>query len=138
MDGIPAKLLVVEDEPDLLRLMVHILGAAGFTVIQAYGGEDALRKVKVHHPDLIVTDLAMPRMSGVEIIEKVKRDPETQAIPCIAVTAYMWDQIASAASEAGCDGFVPKPFNGPRLLQEVTRFVPLPGKMRAADPRTRG
>jgi CheY-like chemotaxis protein len=138
MDGTPAKLLVVEDEPDLLRLMVHILGTAGFTVIQAYGGEDALRKVKLHQPDLVVTDLAMPRMSGVEIIERVKRDPETQAIPCIAVTAYMWDQIASAASEAGCDGFVPKPFNGPRLLQEVTRFVPLPGKMRAAGTPTRG
>lgn len=132
MDGEPAKLLVVEDDPDLLRLLVHILEAAGFAVIQAYGGDDALRKVRLHRPDLLVTDLAMPRMSGVEIIERVKRDPETQAIPCIAVTAYMWDQIASAASEAGCDGFVPKPFNAPRLLQEIVKFVPLPGKMRAA------
>ena len=137
MDGEPAKLLVIEDDPDLLRLLVHILGAAGFNVIQAYGGEDALRKIKLHHPDLIVTDLAMPRMSGVEIIERVKRDPETQAIPCIAVTAYMWDQFASAANEAGCDGFVPKPFTGPRLLQEITRFVPLPGKLRAAAPSAR-
>ena len=134
MDEAAAKVLVVEDEPDLLRLVVQILGVAGFTVIQAYGGEDALRKIKLHHPDLIVTDLAMPRMSGVEIIERVKRDPETKGIPCIAVTAYMWDQIASAANQAGCDGFVPKPFNGPRLLQEVAKFVPLPGKMRASGP----
>lgn len=137
MEAAPAKLLVVEDEPDLLRLLVHILGAAGFNVIQAYGGEDALRKIKLHHPDLIVTDLAMPRMSGVEIIERVKHDPETQAIPCIAVTAYMWDQIASAANEAGCDGFVPKPFTGPRLLQEIAKFVPLPSKVRATGPAPR-
>jgi CheY-like chemotaxis protein len=137
MDGAPAKVLIVEDDPDLLRLMEHILGAAGFTVIKAFGGEDALRKVKLHHPDLVITDLAMPRVSGVEVIEKVKRDPETRTIPCIAVTAFMWDQISSAAGDAGCDGFVPKPFNGPRLLQEIAKFVRLPGKMRAAGPPAR-
>lgn len=128
----PARLMVIEDDPDLMRLMTHLLQAAGFDVVRAYGGEDALRKLKQHAPDVIITDLAMPRMSGVEVIERVKRSPEGAAIPCIAVTAYMWDQIAHAASQAGCDGFVGKPFNGPKLLAEVTRFVPLPGKMRAA------
>ncbi|MFN8644936.1 MAG: response regulator [Candidatus Binatia bacterium] len=131
MDGVAAKIMVVEDEPDLLRLVVQILTNAGFVVIQAYGGEDALRKVKLHRPDLIITDLAMPLMSGVEIIGRVKRDPQTQAIPCIAVTAYTWDQIASAASDAGCDVIVPKPFTAPRLLQEIAKFVPLPLQVRA-------
>lgn len=130
----PPRIVVIEDDPDLMRLMVHILNAAGFTVVQAYGGEDALRKVKMHRPDLIVTDLAMPRMSGVEVIERVKRDPETAAIPCIAVTAYMWDQIASAAGQVGCDGFVGKPFNGAKLLAEIGKFVPLPDRVRAARP----
>jgi CheY-like chemotaxis protein len=131
LDG-PARILVIEDDHDLMRLMVRILEGAGYVVTPAYGGEDALRKVRMQPPDLVVTDLAMPLMSGVEVIERIKRSPDSAAIPCIAVTAYMWDQIASAASQAGCDGFVAKPFNGPKLLAEVTKFVPLPGKMRAA------
>jgi CheY-like chemotaxis protein len=129
MDAGPAKILVVEDDPDLMRLITHTLKTAGFEVIQAYGGEDALRKVKTHAPDLILTDLAMPRMSGVEVIHQVKRDPETREIPCVAVTAFMWDHIAQSASQVGCDSFVSKPFNSVRLLQEVAKYVPLPDKV---------
>ncbi|MBX3025413.1 response regulator [bacterium] len=127
-----AKILVIEDAHDLMRLMVRILESAGFTVIQAYGGEDALRKVRTHHPDLVLTDLAMPLMSGVEVIERIKRTPESASIPCVAVTAFMWDQIASAAGRVGCDGFVGKPFTSATLLAEVAKHVPLPTKMRAA------
>lgn len=127
-----ARILLVEDAHDLMRLMVRILESAGYTVIQAYGGEDALRKVRTQHPDLVLTDLAMPLMSGVEVIERIKGDPETASIPCVAVTAYMWDQIATAAGRAGCDGFVGKPFNSAKLLAEVAKHVPLPAKMHAA------
>jgi CheY-like chemotaxis protein len=127
-----ARILVVEDAHDLMRLMVRILDSAGFTVIQAYGGEDALRKVRTQHPDLVLTDLAMPVMSGVEVIERIKRDPESASIPCIAVTAYMWDQIATAAGRAGCDGFVGKPFNSAKLLAEIAKHVPLPTAVRVA------
>lgn len=62
---------------------------------------------------------------------------ETGAARILVVTAYMWDQIASAASQVGGDGFVPKPFNGPKLLAEIAKHVPLPGGMRAAAPVTR-
>ncbi len=123
--------MVVEDDPDLMRLLNHILKAAGYHVIQAYGGEDALRKVKLHKPDLILTDLAMPKMSGVEVIHQVKSDAHTKSIPCVAVTAFMWDHIAQSASQVGCDSFVSKPFNSVRLLQEVVKYVPLPGKVPA-------
>lgn len=132
------RIMVIEDAPDLMRLMVHILQGAGFRVVQAYGGEDALRKVKLHKPDLIVTDLAMPKMSGVEVIERIKHDPETAHIPCIAATAYMWDQIASSASQAGCDGFVAKPFDSLRLLHEVSKFVEPPLKAGARTPPAAG
>lgn len=132
MDGAVAKILVVEDDPDLMRLITHTLRGAGFEVVQAYGGDDALRKVKLHRPDLILTDLAMPRMSGVEVIHQIKSDPDTAEIPCVAVTAFMWDHIAQSASQVGCDSFVSKPFNSVRLLQEVSKYVPLPTK---APPR---
>jgi CheY-like chemotaxis protein len=126
-----ARIMVIEDDADIMRLLSHTLQAAGFTVVQAYGGEDALRKVKSHKPDLILTDLAMPKMSGVEVIEHVKRDPETKHIPCVAVTAFTWDHLAQSAGQAGCDGFVSKPFNAVRLLQEVAKHLPLPGKLPA-------
>lgn len=121
--------MVIEDDIDLMRLLSHTLKSAGFNVIQAYGGEDALRKVKSHKPDLIVTDLAMPKMSGVEVIHHVKTDAETKHIPCVAVTAFTWDHIAQSANQAGCDSFISKPFTSVRLLQEVAKYVPLPGKL---------
>jgi CheY-like chemotaxis protein len=124
----PGKIMVIEDDPDLMRLITHSLKAAGFAVVQAYGGDDALRKVKTQWPDLILTDLAMPRMSGVEVIERLKRDIDTKHIPIVAVTAYMWDSIAQSAGSAGVDGFIAKPFNSVRLLQEVTKYVPLPAR----------
>jgi CheY-like chemotaxis protein len=125
----PPKILVIEDDVDLMRLISQMLKSAGFQVIQAYGGEDAFRKLKLRRPDLILTDLAMPKMSGVEIIQEVKNDPDTRDIPCVAVTAFTWDNIAQSASQVGCDSFVAKPFNAVRLLKEVAKYVPLPGKM---------
>jgi two-component system cell cycle response regulator DivK len=124
-----ARIMVIEDDPDLMRLLGHTLTSAGFNVVQAYGGEDALRKVKSHKPDLILTDLAMPKMSGVEVIHHIKSDAETKHIPCVAVTAFMWDHIAQSASQVGCDGFIAKPFSAVRLLQEVAKYVPLPAKL---------
>ncbi len=118
------KILVVEDDPDIMRLLAHTLSNAGYQVIQAYGGEDALRKVLLHMPQLVLTDLAMPKMSGVEVIQIVKANPQTNHIPIVAVTAYTWDNIAQSAGEAGVDGFISKPFNAKQLLLEVAKYMP--------------
>jgi DNA-binding response OmpR family regulator len=66
------KVLVVEDDPDIMRILLHTLKAAGYQAIAAYGAEDALCKVKLQKFDLILTDLAMPKVSGVEVIQEVK------------------------------------------------------------------
>ncbi len=129
--------MVIEDDVDLMRLIIHILNSAGYQVVQTYGGVDALRKVKAQKPDLVLTDLAMPGISGVEVIAQIKSDPETQHIPCVAVTAHMWDHIAQAASQSGCNSLVGKPFNSVRLLQEVTKYVPLPGRLPARPSAAR-
>jgi CheY-like chemotaxis protein len=133
MDASAARIMVIEDDHDLMRLITHTLTTAGFHVIQAYGGQDGLRKVRLNRPDLILTDLAMPQMSGVEVIQRVKSDPDTKHVPCVAVTAFMWDSIAQCAGQAGCDGYLPKPFNAVRLLQEVAKYVALPGKLPTRD-----
>ena len=118
-----AKILVVEDDPDIMRILTHALTGAGFKVIAAYGGEDAIRKVALHKPDLVMTDLAMPRVSGVEVIQAIKEDPETQHIPVVAVTAHVWDPIAQAAGQVGCDGYISKPFSTKQIIQEVYRHL---------------
>lgn len=122
----PEKILIIEDDPDIMRLMSRTLSGAGYQVVHAYGGPDALRKVKTTEPALILTDLAMPRMSGVELIEMLKNDPDTAAIPIIAVTAHMWDNIAQSAGQVGVDAFLGKPFSSKRLLQEVAAFLSRP------------
>jgi len=119
-----AKILVVEDDLDIMRILRHALEGAGYQVISAYGGEDAIRKVKVQKPDLVLTDLAMPKVSGVEVIEVIKTDPETQHIPVIAVTAHTWDGIAQSAGQVGCDGYISKPFSARQIIQEVARHLP--------------
>ncbi len=120
------KILVVEDEPDIMRIITHTLTAAGYQVIPAYGGQDALRKVKTHKPDLVLTDLAMPVMSGVEVIQVIKEDPETRHIPVIAVTAHVWDGLAQSAGQVGCNGYISKPFTSKQLIQEVQKHLKPP------------
>lgn len=119
----PAKILIVEDDPDIMRILMHTLSGAGYQVVPAYGGEDAIKKVKVQKPDLILTDLAMPKVSGVEVVETIKKDPDTQHIPIVAVTAHVWDGIAQSAGQLGCDGFISKPFSPRQLLQEVQKYL---------------
>ena len=124
--SINARILVVEDDPDIMRIILHTLKLAGFEVVPAYGGEDAIRKVKAHKFDLVLTDLAMPKVSGVEVIDAMKKDPQTQNIPVVAVTAHIWDGIAQSAGQVGCDGYISKPFSAKQLIQEVYKHLKSP------------
>lgn len=119
------KILVVEDDPDILRIVMFALNNAGHQAVAAYGGEDAIRKVKAQPFDLVVTDLSMPKVSGVEVIESIKSDPATQHIPVIAVTAHVWGGIAQSARQVGCDGFISKPFAVKQLVQEIEKYLRL-------------
>ena len=127
-----AKILIVDDEPDALVILRHILTRAGYSVVPAYGGADALRRIEKQDFDLIITDLAMPKVSGVEVIDRVKRDPARSSTPILALTAYMWDAISQCARQSGCDKFLHKPVDAKRLLKEVElRLQPLPASERA-------
>jgi CheY-like chemotaxis protein len=123
MSELRGKILIIEDDPDIMRLLNRTLSGAGYQVVHAFGGEDALRKIQTSLPDLVLTDLAMPQMSGVEVIQMLKRNPDTAHIPVIAVTAHMWDGIAQSAGQAGVDGFINKPFSSKTLLQEVATYL---------------
>lgn len=121
----PTLILIVEDNPDQLRILAEMLRAAGYQVASSLGAETGMRRAKALKPDLILTDLAMPQVSGVELIGRLRNDPETQAIPIVAVTAYVWDSIAQAAGTAGANGFIAKPFTRARLIEEVEKHLPV-------------
>ena len=119
------KILIVEDEPDHMHILANALTTAGYEVAAAYGAEPAFRKAHTQRPDLILTDLAMPQVSGVQSIAALKDDPATRDIPVLAVTAFVWDNLAEAAGEVGCAGFISKPFKREDLLREVAKHLAL-------------
>lgn len=125
----PREILIVDDCPDLLQILRHMLSAAGYGVVPACGGEDALRKLRRRRVDLILTDLAMPRVSGLDLIQQVKRDPDLSDIPIIAVTAYSWDTLGHAAADLGCSGFVSKPVDRHLLLDTVAKQLAQVGRV---------
>src|SRR6202158_731408 len=118
-----AKMLIVRNDPDIMWLIVHTLNASGYQVVPAYDGEDALRKMKLHKFDLVLTDLSMPKVSGVEVIQEIKGDPATKDVPVVAVTAHVWDTLAQSAGKVGCDGYISKPFSSKQLLMEVRKHL---------------
>lgn len=124
MEQHPALILVVEDNPDQLRILTEMLRAAGYKVASSLGAEPGIRRAKTLKPDLILTDLAMPQVSGVQLIDQLRTDPETRHIPIVAVTAYVWDGIAQAAGNAGASGFIAKPYTRAQLIEQVEKYLP--------------
>lgn len=124
MEQRSALILVVEDNPDQLRILTEMLRTAGYKVASSLGAEPGMRKAKSLKPDLILTDLAMPQVSGVQLIDRVRNDPDTKHIPIVAVTAFVWDGIAQAAGNAGASGFIAKPYTKARLIEEVEKHLP--------------
>jgi len=114
-------IVIVDDEPDCLRILDHAVLEAGGQPVPAYGAADALRKVKRHLPALVLTDLAMPGQTGVELIHAIKSDVETRHIPVLAVTAHIWEPIARNLGHARCDGVIAKPV---RIRDLVARLRP--------------
>jgi len=115
--------LLVEDDPHVMRILSYLLSNGGYRVVQAYGVEDAVRKLERHPVDAVLTDLAMPRLSGVHLIEYLKRNVETAHVPVVAVTAFTWDPLGRTAAELGVDGFVSKPVDRRLLLETVRRVL---------------
>ncbi len=116
------KILVAEDEPDVLALVVSNLKIAGFQVLQAADGESALEQARSALPSLIVLDLMLPGMSGLEVCRVLKSDAATRSIPIIMLTAKAEEVDRIVGLELGADDYVTKPFS-PRELVLRARSV---------------
>jgi len=125
MSAAPPTVLVADDNPDQRALYVDILTHAGYTVIEARDGTEAIVRAREDRPGLILMDVTMPGTSGWNAVRTLKEDLETRAIPIIVVTglASAWDRDASLAS--GCDEYLAKPVPPLRLIEEVKKFLPL-------------
>jgi two-component system phosphate regulon response regulator PhoB len=112
-------ILVVEDNDHILELITYHLRAAGFHVLQTFTGEEALERASIDRPDLILLDLMLPGMSGLEVCIKLKGDTATRMIPVTIVSARGADADVVAGLEAGADDYIIKPFHPPVFLDEV-------------------
>jgi two-component system cell cycle response regulator DivK len=119
-----ATLLVIEDNVDNMTLVVFLLGNSGHTVHSAVDAEQGLALVRTHRPELILMDIQLPGMSGLEAASLLKADPATQAIPILAVTALAMVGDEARIRAAGCDGYIAKPVRYRELLAAIAALLP--------------
>ncbi len=118
-----ATVLVVEDNEDNRALVAKVLGYAGYRVVAAASGEEALELVARGPPDLILMDLNLGGMNGFEATRRLKEDPASARVPVVALTAYAMVGDRERALEAGCDGYIAKPVDVRRLPEQVETFI---------------
>jgi two-component system phosphate regulon response regulator PhoB len=117
------KILVVDDEADAVELVAFNLKAAGYEVVTATDGEEALKKTRSVLPDLIVLDLMLPEVDGLEVCKVLRRDPRTQAIPILMLTAKAGEIDRVLGLELGADDYVTKPFSPRELVLRIKRLL---------------
>jgi two-component system chemotaxis sensor kinase CheA len=118
------NVLVVEDSLTTRELMKNIIKSAGYNVDDASDGVEALNKIADNDPDLIVTDIEMPRMDGFEMTERIKKDPDLQDIPVIIVTSMFLDEDRKRGLEVGADAYIRKgDFDQSKLIDTIKRLV---------------
>ncbi|MCG8350364.1 MAG: response regulator [Chloroflexales bacterium] len=118
-----AHILVVEDNQDILSIISRILRIAGYTVLKANDGIEAIEMARRHYPDLILMDLVLPALDGWLTTRQLKSDQRTAHIPVVAVTACASVEDEQHAREAGCDAFIMKPFDANTLLLHIDNLL---------------
>jgi two-component system phosphate regulon response regulator PhoB len=123
------KILVVDDEPDALELVTFNLKAAGYDVLTAADGGEAIKRARTQLPQLIVLDLMLPEVEGLEVCKVLRRDPQTSAIPIVMLTAKAAEIDRILGLELGADDYITKPFSPRELVLRVKRLLrPAPGE----------
>jgi two-component system, cell cycle response regulator DivK len=118
------RILIVEDQEDNRRILHDLLTSAGYEIIQAENGQEALAAAARERPDLILMDIQLPLLDGYEATRRIKADPDLRAIPIIVVTSYALSGDEGKARAAGCDAYVTKPYSPRVLLAKIREYVP--------------
>ena len=115
--------LIVEDNDLNMKLFHDLLEAHGYGTLQTKDGLDAMRIAREHRPDLILMDIQLPLVNGYDATRRIKGNPTLRHIPIIAVTSYALEGDEAKTREAGCDGYVAKPFSPRKLLAKVQEYL---------------
>ena len=117
------RILVIEDQEDNRRIVRDLLTSVGYEIIEAVTGEEGVTAAETHVPDLILMDIQLPGLDGYEATRRIKANPTLYPIPIIAVTSYALSGDDVKAFEAGCNGYVSKPFSPRALLAKIREFL---------------
>ena len=118
-----ATVLIVDDEIHIRRLISQVLELAGFRVIEADSGAEALRLAQAAKPDIITCYIFMPGMSGFEVLEAIKAQPDTADIPVIMLTAMGQEKNTTRAVDLGAADYITKPFGSAKLIETIERHL---------------
>lgn len=118
-----SRILIADDNEQNRELLDAYLASESYEIFMSVDGEDTMKAVEEHQPDLILLDIMMPRMSGYEVCEKLKADPDRQSIPVLMVTALNEMGDIEKAVQAGCDDFLTKPVNQLELKTRVRSLL---------------
>ncbi|SEH63613.1 response regulator [Magnetospirillum fulvum] len=117
------SVLIVEDNELNMKLFNDLLQANGYRTLQTKDGREAVDIARANRPDLILMDIQLPEISGLEITRILKDDPDLRSIPVIAVTAFAMKGDEEKIREGGCEGYIAKPISVANFLQTVARFL---------------
>ena len=118
------KILIVEDNPQNMKVVAMLLGSRDYALLKAVDGEQAMNMATRERPDLILMDMQLPRLSGLEVTRRLRKMPVFDHVPIIALTAYAMKGDKDRFIEAGCDAYLPKPISTRELLKMITEMLP--------------
>jgi two-component system phosphate regulon response regulator PhoB len=132
----PPKILVVDDEKDIVEILGHVFRREGWNVVSAYDGKSALDAVRKDRPDLVILDLMLPEIQGLEVLKLLKSAEETRAVPVLLLTAKGEEIDRVLGFEFGADDYVTKPFSAREVVLRVRAVLKRSGSVEEA-PETR-
>lgn len=115
--------LAVDDAVSLRNMLCDCLRSAGHRVVEASNGQEALEQLRAHRPDIVITDLTMPVMDGLDFIEAARREPEGQGLPMLLLTTETADRLKQRARAVGATGWLTKPFDPDTILRLVDQLT---------------
>ena len=135
--GTGYTVLVVDDDPRIVELLRIALGAHGFRVVAASNGEEAIKQAFDEQPDIVILDVRLPRRSGYEVCEQIRREPELSHVPVLMVSALTETEARLQGISRGADDYLPKPFSPKELIAKVRRHLARSEEVKTLSRRAR-